>query len=158
MSEQYLPPVAPSAPEKRVPGWLVAASYVLAVLIPFVGFILGIVLIAFRRFGHGLAVVVISIVVFWAAVGLILSSDSGSSNSSLPTPLSSSAISDPGSDMSAADVVDAMPSDLVSGLCDANDVGSESMNRDAFVSSYEEAAPSGSPSGDAIWSEILSRC
>ncbi len=45
------------------PGWMLAVGYLGAFLLPLVGFIVGIVLLVRRQFGHGIAIVGISVAV-----------------------------------------------------------------------------------------------
>lgn len=69
MSEpQDKPPVYVLAHEpEQASNGIVIAGYVLAFLIPFVGFVISIVLMAKRRIGHGIGVLVVCIVafIFW---------------------------------------------------------------------------------------------
>jgi hypothetical protein len=72
------------APADDFQGGLVACGYVFAVLIPLVGFILGIVTItrpskATSR--HGIWIIVLSVVVFVVAIAIVSSGNSSSSTS-----------------------------------------------------------------------------
>ena len=55
-------------------GSLSAAGYIMAVLLPVVGFVVGVVLLVRNIVGHGIAVLVLSIVVFTVAVALLAGS------------------------------------------------------------------------------------
>jgi hypothetical protein len=68
-----LPPPAwpPPAPAQEDMRDVIALGYVLAVLVPLVGFILGIVLIAKGRSDHGIGAVVISILAAIVATSLL---------------------------------------------------------------------------------------
>jgi hypothetical protein len=72
--EQWTDQRAPMAPkqEDKGAGVLVVVSYLAALFIPIIGFILGIVLLVRRQTGHGLAVVLISVAVGIAACALFL--------------------------------------------------------------------------------------
>ena len=61
-------PVPASAPASQVSDGLLAAGYITAILIPIIGFVVGIVVMAKGRSGHGIAMIIISIVAFvmWA--------------------------------------------------------------------------------------------
>jgi hypothetical protein len=63
--------MAPKQEDKGA-GVLVVVSYLAALFIPIIGFILGIVLLVRRQTGHGLAVVLISVAVGIAACALFL--------------------------------------------------------------------------------------
>jgi resuscitation-promoting factor RpfB len=65
-------PAAPAPPEDKGAGALVVAGYVTAVLLPIVGFVLGIVLLVRRQTAHGLAVFGISIAVAFVACSIAL--------------------------------------------------------------------------------------
>lgn len=64
---------APVAQQQRGSEGLVVAGYVTAVLLPFVGFIIGCILLGKDRTGHGIGAILLSIVaffVFWPLVVL----------------------------------------------------------------------------------------
>jgi hypothetical protein len=68
-------------PPEGYQGGLVAAGYVFAVLIPLVGFILGIVTItrpSRATSKHGLWIIILSVVVFAVAIALVTSKNSSS--------------------------------------------------------------------------------
>lgn len=56
----------------RAPTGVVVAGYLMAVLIPLIGLIVGIVLMLKRRMGHGIGVMALSVVTFVVHVSLIV--------------------------------------------------------------------------------------
>lgn len=55
--------LTPPAPKHDVSEWMLAAGYVLAFLIPLIGFVLGIIVTVRRAVAHGVAMMVIAVVV-----------------------------------------------------------------------------------------------
>lgn len=69
-------PRDPRWPKERVGAGVVVAGYVLAILIPIVGLIVGIIVAAKGRLGHGIAILTLSVIVMSVAAILIASSPS----------------------------------------------------------------------------------
>lgn len=78
---QREPSVPAKQTEDRGSTALVVVGYITAVLLPIVGFILGIVLLVRRQTGHGLAVFLISIAVMIGGCALLLSDTENELNS-----------------------------------------------------------------------------
>jgi hypothetical protein len=71
-TSQYMPP-----PADKASAGLVAAGYVTGVLLPIVGFFVGLALIIKNRAGHGVAVMVLSVAVPVFAFAVAYNSSSG---------------------------------------------------------------------------------
>lgn len=155
---QYLPP-QPVEPEYRVRAW----QWVVAVLFPLVGIILGIVALARKQGAQGAGLIVASIVswILWVVVIAAMAASSVVGEDATPS-ASTAAIEqalDTTDVQSASDAVDFLGDDFVTATCDLDAVmGGDGAGRDDFVSGFDSTAPADGPSGDEVYDEIMSRC
>jgi DNA-directed RNA polymerase subunit RPC12/RpoP len=64
---------AATAPEKDSLGNLIAAGYIMAILMPLVGFIIGIILLAKNRVGSGIGCIIVSVICAFIAFAILSS-------------------------------------------------------------------------------------
>jgi DNA-directed RNA polymerase subunit RPC12/RpoP len=64
---------AATAPEKDSLGNLIAAGYITAILMPLVGFIIGIILLAKNRVGSGIGCIIVSVICGFIAMAIFSS-------------------------------------------------------------------------------------